>query len=103
MQKRFRALIAITGFFASALSLAAQTPPGEAPQVGALSKAALAKPHPKPAFDLTGTWQHMGGQANPWQFTPPANIKLTARAQAEFDANAKARKAGKVYKDEIGQ
>jgi hypothetical protein len=70
--------------------------------LGALSRAALAKPHPKPAFDLTGTWQHGGGQNNGFRFTPPPGIKLTPAAQIQFDANEKARKAGKVYRDDIG-
>jgi len=105
MQKRFRAVIGITGFFASAMSLAAQSAPpapAEAPQLGALSRATLAKPHPKPAFDLTGTWQHGGGQNNGFRFTPPPGIKLTAAAQVQFDAAENARKAGKVYRDDIG-
>jgi len=103
MQKLFRAAIAATGLFASAMSLLAQSAPSaEAPQLGALSKAALAKPHPKPAFDLTGTWQHGGGQNNGFRFTPPPGIKLTPAAQIQFDANEKARKAGKVYRDDIG-
>src|SRR5579863_2512756 len=104
MQKRFRAVIGITGLFASAMSLAAQSAPApaEAPQLGALSRATLAKPHPKPAFDLTGTWQHGGGQNNGFRFTPPPGIKLTAAAQVQFDAAENARKAGKVYRDDIG-
>jgi hypothetical protein len=106
MRKHFRGAIAISGLLASALTLAAQSapaPPAEPAQLGALSRAALAKPHPKPAFDLTGTWQHGGGPNNPFQFAPPANLKLTPAAQVHFDANKKARAAGKVYRDDIGQ
>jgi hypothetical protein len=103
MLKQFRTAIAATGLFASTVSLLAQSAPSaEAPQLGALSRAALAKPHPKPAFDLTGTWQHGGGQNNGFRFTPPPGIKLTPAAQIQFDANEKARKAGKVYRDDIG-
>jgi hypothetical protein len=103
MLKQFRTAIAATGLFASTVSLLAQSAPSaEAPQLGALSRAALAKPHPKPAFDLTGTWQHGGGQNNGFRFTPPPGIKLTPAAQIQFDTNEKARKAGKVYRDDIG-
>lgn len=104
MPKRFRAEIGIASLFATALSLAAQSAPGaEPPQLGALSRATLAKPHPKPAFDLTGTWQHGGGQNNQFQFTPPAGLKLTPAAKVHYDAAQAARKAGKVYRDDIGQ
>jgi hypothetical protein len=98
--KRFVAVV-----LASAASLAAQTgtPAAEPEQPGALSRAALAKPHPKPAFDLTGTWQHGGGPNNGFRFTPPPGTKLTPVAQVQFDNAEKARKAGKVYRDDIGQ
>ena len=39
----------------------------------------LAKPRPKPPFDLTGTWMHGGGPNNGFRFTPPPGIKLTPR------------------------
>ena len=109
MLKRFRASIGIASLLAGAASLLAQTgapasaPAAEAEQPGALSRATLAKPHPKPAFDLTGTWQHGGGQNNGFRFTPPPGTKLTPAAQVQFDNSEKARKAGKVYRDDIGQ
>jgi hypothetical protein len=84
----------------TALSLAAQAPPP--PQLGALAPANIAKSRPKPPFDLTGTWQHGGGQNNGFRFTPPPGTKLTAAAQVHFDAAEKARRAGKVYRDDIG-
>jgi hypothetical protein len=95
----------MAALLAGALNLAAQSAAvaTEAPQPGALSKANLAKPRPKPPFDLTGTWQHGGGPNNGFRFTPPAGIKLTAAAQVQFDAAQKAAKAGKVYRDDIGQ
>lgn len=71
--------------------------------VGALAPEAIAKTRPKPAFDLTGTWLHGGGPNNPWQFAPPPNAKLTAAAQAQFDASRKAAAEGKAYHDDIGQ
>src|ERR1051325_7332345 len=98
MRNTFRGAIGVASFFAAALTVSAQEPP----QLGALSRATLSKPHPKPAFDLTGTWQHGGGQNNGFRFTPPPGTKLTAAAQVQFDAAEKARKAGKVYRDDIG-
>ncbi len=87
------------------LSLAAQSAPAaaEPEQLGALALKNLAKPHPKAPWDLTGTWMHGGGPNNGFRFTPPPGTKLTAAAQVEFDASEKARKAGKVYRDDIGQ
>jgi len=69
--------------------------------LGALAPANLAKPRPKPPFDLTGTWQH-DGRANTWRFVPET-FKLTPQAQVQFDAGQKALKAGGVYRDDIGQ
>jgi hypothetical protein len=70
---------------------------------GALSLAALRRPRPKPAFDLTGTWQHAAGPGNPFQFAPPPGAKLTPAAQAHYDAARKAQAEGKAYRDDIGQ
>jgi len=109
MQKRSRWAIGIASLFVGACSLAAQsassaaTPAAEPPQLGALARANLAKPRPKPPFDLTGTWQHGGGQNNGFRFTPPPGIKLTAAAQVQYDASQAAAKIGKVYHDDIGQ
>ncbi len=94
-------LVAVSAATLAAQSLAPLNDEGE-PE-GALSLAALAKPHPKAPFDLTGTWLHGGGQNNPWQFAPPPGFKLTPAAQKEYDASEAARKEGKVYKDDIGQ
>ena len=70
--------------------------------VGALAPDAIAKARPKPAFDITGTWLHGGGQNNPWQFAPPPNFKLTPTAQVQYDAAKKAAAEGKAYRDDIG-
>src|SRR5579863_6056710 len=70
--------------------------------VGALAPEAIAKTRPKPAFDITGTWLHGGGQNNPWQFAPPAGAKLTPAAQVQYDAARKAAAEGKAYHDDIG-
>src|SRR5262252_5986451 len=71
--------------------------------LGALAPANLAKPRPKPPFDLTGTWLHGGGQDNGFRFSPPAGFKLTPEAQVHYDAARKAQSEGKVYRDDIGQ
>jgi hypothetical protein len=75
-------------------------PPGA---LGALAPANLAKPRPKPTFDLTGTWLHALGPDNPWQFAPPPGFKLTPEGQKIYDEAQKARTDGKVYHDDIGQ
>ena len=52
-------------------------------QLSALALANLAKPRPKPPFDLTGMWQH-DGRANTWRFVPET-FKLTPEAQVHYD------------------
>jgi len=84
----------------AAMSLVAQTPPP--PQPGALAPANIAKSRPKPPFDLTGTWQHGGGQNNSFRFSPPEGFKLTPAAQAHYDPSRKAAAEGKTYRDDIG-
>jgi hypothetical protein len=56
-----------------------QAAPAPPSQLSALAPANLAKPRPKPPFDLTGTWQH-DGRANTWRFVPDT-FKLTPQAQ----------------------
>ncbi len=85
---------------AAAVAVVAQTPPP--PQLGALAPSNIAKSRPKPPFDLTGTWQHGGGQNNGFRFSPPEGFKLTPAAQAIYDASRKAAAEGKVYQDDIG-
>src|SRR5262245_65109054 len=79
-----------------ASDLAAQFQP--AGSLGALAPANIAKPRPKPPFDLTGAWLH-GGESE--RFDPPAGFKLTPEAQKHFDAAAQATKEGKLYKNDI--
>src|SRR5687768_15890605 len=70
-----------------------------------LAPSNLAKPRPKPPFDLTGTWFiDMAGSQNSWRFgpPPPANT-MTAETQKHFEAAQKAAKEGKAYRDDIGQ
>ena len=68
-----------------------------------LAPANLAKPRPKPPFNLTGTWFiDLGNSPNSWRFGPPTT-KLTPQAQVHFDASRKAQAEGKAYRDDIGQ
>jgi hypothetical protein len=81
----------------------AQPPPadGSAP-LGALTPENLAKPRPKPPFDLTGTWQHELRGPQSWKFVPE-KFELTPEAQKHYDAGKKAMAENKVYRDDIGQ
>jgi len=89
--------VVVFTFLISASDLAAQfQPPGS---LGALAPANIAKPRPKPPFDLTGAWLHGG---TPERFDPPAGFKLTPAAQKHFDAAAQATKEGKIYRNDIG-
>jgi len=99
---RLTAMLVAVHFFAVADLAAQLQPPGS---LGALAPANLAKPRPKPPFDLTGTWLHGGGApgTNGFRFSPPAGTKLTPEAQKHFDAAEKARAEGKGYRDDIGQ
>src|SRR6187399_3322363 len=70
-----------------------------------LAPSNLAKPRPKPPFDLTGTWFiDMAGSQNSWRFgPPPAANKMTPETLKHFEAAQKAQKEGKAYRDDIGQ
>jgi hypothetical protein len=106
------AMRVVTGIVA-AISIATATvlaqaprpaaPPAAAPaELGVLAPANLAKPRPKPPFDITGTWFVDLGFPGSWRFGPPYP-KLTPAAQVHFDASRKAQAEGKVYRDDIGQ
>jgi len=99
---RFRV---VTAALASVFAVSALRAQGaqEAPQLGALAPANIAKPRPKPPFDLTGTWLHGGGQNNGFRFSPPPGFKLTPASQVHYDAARKAQAEGKAYHDDIGQ
>lgn len=93
-------------WLAAAAGAAAQAPRPAAVNpfpIGALAPENLSKPHPKPAFDITGTWLHAMGPNNPFRFSPPPGFKLMPAAQVQYDAAQKAAKEGKVYRDDIGQ
>src|SRR5262250_1211714 len=95
-------LVALT-IGVTASDLAAQFQPAGA--LGALAPANIAKPRPKPPFDLTGAWLHNGNARTGGEterFDPPAGFKLTPAAQKHFDAAAQATKEGKLYRNDIG-
>lgn len=103
---RAKAAGAVAILLGSVLPAAAQPAPKPAAApvpLGALAPANLAKPRPKPAFDITGTWLHGGGANNGFRFSPPAGFKLTPESQVQYDAAQAAAKQGKVYRDDIGQ
>src|SRR5262245_25775327 len=79
------AALLVVALAISASDLAAQFQPQGS--LGALAPANIAKPRPKPPFDLTGTWLH-GGESE--RFDPPAGFKLTPEAQKHYDAAQKA-------------
>jgi hypothetical protein len=81
----------------------APTTPAPTPaELGVLAPSNLAKPRPKPPFNITGTWFVDLGFPGSWRFGPPYP-KLTPAAQVHFDASRKAQAEGKVYRDDIGQ
>jgi hypothetical protein len=100
-RRSFLVLAAAVCLAAGPRSALAQQAPPAAPPVGALAPANLAKPRPKPPFDLTGTWQH-DGRANTWRFVPE-KFTLTPEAQVHYDRGVAALKAGGIYRDDIGQ
>jgi hypothetical protein len=93
-------VLVVVVFAMAAQSFAQFQQPGS---LGALAPANLAKPRPKPPFDLTGTWLHGGGPDNNFRFAPPPGFKLTPWAQGIYDEARKAQADGKVYHDDIGQ
>ncbi len=70
---------------------------------GALAPENLAKPRPKPPFDLTGTWFiNLRHSFADFMFGPPYPHFFKAGQEAMKEAEA-ARKAGKPYRDASGQ
>src|SRR6267143_1941902 len=73
--RRVAAAVVAFSFLVGVSDLTAQfQPPGS---LGALAPANMAKPRPRPPFDLTGTWLHGGGPDNGFRFSPPPGFKLT--------------------------
>src|SRR5499425_1407215 len=104
-QSQFRCIKTATLVFVAVLCAASSLQAQFQAQgsLGALAPANIAKPRPKPPFDLTGTWLHGGGPDNGFRFSPPPGFKLTPEAQVHYDAARKAQGEGKVYRDDIGQ
>ncbi|MDB5682531.1 MAG: hypothetical protein JWM38_836 [Sphingomonas bacterium] len=70
---------------------------------GALAPQNLAKPRPKPPFDLTGTWfVDLSEGFSKFMFGPPYP-EFLAPGQEAMKGAAEARAAGKTYRDAIGQ
>ena len=70
---------------------------------GALAPQNLAKHRPKPGFNLTGTWfVDLRRSFNDFMYGPPYPEFYEAGQTALKEA-AEARKAGKPYRDSIGQ
>ena len=101
-----RAALWAFGCLAAAMALAAtgdnsqgsSSPTG----LGALAPANLAKPRPKPPFDITGTWfVDLSTGPSSFMFGPPYP-KFKPAAQASVDAAKKATAEGRAYHDDIG-
>jgi hypothetical protein len=70
---------------------------------GALDPANLAKPRPKPPFDMTGTWfVDLSQGFNKFMFGPPYP-EFLAEGQKAMKEGAAARARGENYRDSIGQ
>lgn len=70
---------------------------------GALDPANLAKPRPKPPFDMTGTWFiDLSGGFSKFMFGPPYPEFFEEGKKALAEGKA-ARAAGRNYRDSIGQ
>ena len=78
-----------------------QPPPPGPP--GALSPENLAKPRPKPPFNLTGNWLYNGRMSQAsggFQYLPLP--KLKPAAQALYEESQKAEAAGKAFHNDAG-
>jgi len=95
-------VVVVASLLVAPEAVAQSAQPESAVPLNPLAPANLAKPRPKPPFDLTGTWFIDFGSPNSWRFGPPTT-KLTREAQVHFDAAEKARAEGKAYRDDIGQ
>lgn len=71
--------------------------------LGALAPENLAKPRPKPPFDLTGTWFiNLREGFFKYMFGPPYP-KFLPEAQKAYEEGPKVMASGKNYRDSIGQ
>jgi hypothetical protein len=77
--------------------------PGDPFPEGALAPDNLAKPRPKPPFNLTGTWMvDLSSGFNSFMFGPNYP-KFKSAAQVLFDDGKKATAEGRPFHDDIGQ
>jgi hypothetical protein len=83
----------------------AQAQVGDGDQLGALAPQNLAKPRPKPPFNLTGNWQQdtkpRDGVKQTFTFGTPYP-KFHAEALKAMEESKAAAAAGKAYRDDIG-
>ncbi len=71
--------------------------------LGALAPANLAKPRPKPPFNLTGLWMvDLSAGFSSFMFGPPYP-KFKPAAQAAYEAAQQAAREHKSFRDDIGQ
>ena len=114
MRRRIAVFVLIGAMVSASCSPAPSQPPAsatpaadtaveEGKQLSALAPANLAKPRPKPPFEVTGNW-FIDVSQNPdaWRFGPPYPT-LSPAAQKHWDAAKKYTAEGKVYRDDIGQ
>jgi hypothetical protein len=93
--------LGIASMASSARAQAAK--PGDPFPEGALAPDNLAKPRPKPPFDLTGTWMvDLSRGFNSFMFGPNYP-KFKPAAQTLFDAGKKATADGLTFHDDIGK
>ena len=80
-----------------------QLQPKHPGQAGALDPDNLAKPRPKPPFDMTGTWfVDLSEGFNKFMFGPPYP-EFYAEGQKALTEGTAARERGENYRDSIGQ
>lgn len=80
-----------------------QQPSASAFPQGALAPDNLAKPRPKPPFNLTGVWMvDLSAGFSSFMFGPPYP-KFKPEAQAAYEAAQQAAKEHKAFRDDIGQ
>src|SRR5207249_12110175 len=94
---RIIALVVFSVIFAASDLHAQFQPPGA---LGALAPANLAKPRPKPPFDLTGTWLHGGGADNGFRSHPPRGSSSHRKPRCIKTRRQKGRPRARYTKDE---
>ena len=80
-----------------------KAPAEQRPQPSALAPENLAKPRPKPPFNLTGTWMvDLSAGFTSFMFGPPYP-QFKPDAQAAVEEGRKAQAQNKPFRDDIGQ